>query len=142
MIRWIKANAKVCFIAFTIGFILAVFTAPRPAAAMEINSAWPCRMNVLASTAADTIRLYAAGEDSSNVKALPAAYMVWEKHGNEISFRRFFEGTAEPVWIGIPDGQSLVIPAPRAQKLSGKWMHVLSFYGAAGDSILYLPLNR
>ena len=139
MFKWIKANAKVVFIAFTIGFILAVFTAPKPAAAMELNAAWRCRVNGLASTDGDTIRLSPL---DNSVMRLPNAYMVWEKSGNPVSVRRFYDGVAETNWIAIPDGQSLVIPAPPGYLIGTTWTHVLSFKGAIGDTILYLPMDR
>lgn len=142
MIKWIRANAKVVFISFTIGFILAVFTAPKPAAAMELNAAWQVLREGITATTPQ--KVYIAAEDSTRSNTLPSAYMIWEKSGNPIKVRRFYANVAETNWIDIPDGQSLVIPAPPAYRRTGStaWWHKMAFIGAAGDTVLYLPMKQ
>jgi hypothetical protein len=68
--------------------------------------------------------------------------MIWEKSGNAISARRFYDGVAETNWLSIPAGQSLVIPAPPGFRISTTWTQVLAFKGTAGDTIQYLPMDR
>lgn len=139
---WFRSNFKLVFISFLIGFAVAAVTVPQPASALELNAAWPCLQEALTSGAA--VKVYVASDDSTEVRNLPTAYMVWEKHGNEINVRRFYSNVAETNWIGIPAGQSIIIPAPPAFKRTGStaWWHKMAFYGAAGDTILYLPMKK
>ena len=114
------------------------------ALALEINSARPARAiagSGFSASAADTLRIsYAELGDSP--RSLPTAYMVWTPLGEAFSVRRHFEGTAEAVWLAVPEGQSLVIPAPRPVKIASVWTHVLAFKGTVTDSVLVLPLDR
>lgn len=112
------------------------------AQALELNSAWWARQEGITSTTPQ--KIYVAAADSTNHRDLPTAYLIWEKSGNPIKIRRFYDNVAESVWIDIPEGQSLVIPAPPPFKRTGStaWWHKMAFIGAAGDTIDYLPLNK
>lgn len=136
---WFKGNAKTAFIAFLLGFMAAALTVPQPASAMELNSAWRVRIMALPAAGNDTINLSPL---NGSVMSLPNAYMVWSKSGAACGIRRFFNGTRETHWIGIPEAQSLVIPAPSGRSVAGVWTHEIGFSGTVGDTILYLPLDR
>jgi hypothetical protein len=138
-LAWVKQSRVLLVVIAALLLVIVGMAIAPPASAMELNAAWRCRQLVLASGAADTVRITPL---NGEVMSLPTAYMIWEKHGNEANVRRWFNGTVENNWIGIPQGQSIVIPAPEAQKISTSWYHVLSFYGAAGDTVLYLPMDR
>lgn len=114
------------------------------AVALELNGARKTRAiagSDFSASAADTMEI-SYPELGSSPMYLPTAYMVWTPLGEAFSVRRFFEGTAEPVWIAVPEGQSLTIPAPVPHKISGTWTHVLAFKGVVTDSVLVLPLDR
>lgn len=144
--RWkaLPWEKKVIFGSFAVLGFLIVLGIFESAFALDLNSARPCRAiagSGFSATAGDTIRIsYAELGDSP--RALPTAYMVWTPLGEAFSARRYFEGTAESVWMAVPEGQSLTIPAPRPQKIGSTWTHVLAFKGTVTDSVLILPLDR
>lgn len=110
--------------------------------ALDLNAARPIREEGLGGTTPELV--YYAYEDSTNMRALPTAYLIYEKVGNPVKVRRFYSNVAETYWIDIPEGQSLVIPAPPAFKRTGStaWWHKMAFMGASGDTIKYLPLDK
>ena len=110
--------------------------------ALELNAARPVKQEGLAGATPELV--YYADGDSTNVFALPSAYLIWEKVGNPIEIRRFYANVAETEWIAIPDGQSFLVPAPPAFKRTGStaWWHKMAFKGAASDTIKYLPMDR
>ena len=122
--------------------LLLLFGIASEALALDLNFAWRAREEGITSGAAQ--KIYLAAADSTNSMRLPTAYLIWEKSGNPIRVRRFYENVAETVWIDIPEGQSLVIPAPPAYRRTGStaWWHKMAFVGTAGDTIKYLPLDK
>ena len=145
--RWkaLPWEKKVIFGGFFVLGMLIVIGIFESAFALELNSARRCRAiagSGFSAVAADTLRISPAGADSANVMALPNAYMVWSPLGEAFYVRRFFAGTVEPVWLAVPEGQSLTIPAPQPHLISGDITHVLAFKGTVTDSVLVLPLDR
>jgi hypothetical protein len=137
---WVKQNSVLLvIIAALLLIIVGMSIAPPKASALELNSAWRVRIMVLPAAGNDTINLSPL---NGAVMSLPSAYMVWSKTGTACGIRRFFDGTRETNWIGIPEAQSLVIPAPSGRNISGTWTHEIGFSGTVGDTILYLPMDR
>lgn len=144
--RWkaLPWEKKVIFGSFFILGLLIIIGIFETASALELNSARRARAiagSGFSATAADTLRISYA-ELGSSPMYLPTAYMVWTPLGEAFSVRRHFEGTAEPVWIPVPEGQSITIPAPSPVKISTTWTHVLAFKGTVTDSVIVLPLDR
>jgi hypothetical protein len=147
-IRWYLAQFKawlvqnrillVMILALLLIIVGMALTAPK-AQALDLNSAWRIRIMVLPAAGNDTINLSPL---NGSVMSLPNAYMVWSKSGAACGIRRFFDGARETHWIGIPEGQSLVIPAPMGRNIAGTWTHEIGFSGTAADTILYLPMDR
>lgn len=139
-LRW---EMKVVSVGFVIlGFLITLGVAEK-ACALDLGSARPCRAIIgtsFSDAAGDTLRISYA-ELGATPTVLPRAYMVWTPQGEAFSVRRYFEGVAEPVWMAVPEGQSLVIPAPRPGKIGTTWTHVLAFKGTVTDSILVLPMD-
>ncbi len=144
--RW-KAliwEKKVVYGGMAILSILLLFGIVGEVFALELNNARPARAiagSGFTATAGDTLRI-SYEELGDAPRYLPTAYMVWTPLGEAFSVRRHFEGTAEAVWLAVPEGQSLVIPAPRPVKIASVWTHVLAFKGTVTDSVLVLPLDR
>jgi len=142
-VAWCKeSRLLLVVIAALLLIIVGMALAPSPASALDLNYAWLCREEGLAGATPELV--YLAPIDSTNAMRMPGAYMIWEKSGNPVAIRRFYANTAETVWIQIPEGQSLVIPAPPPYKRTGStaWWHKFAFKGAAGDTIQYLPMDR
>jgi hypothetical protein len=142
--RW-KAlcwEKKVVYGGFVIlGFLILGGIASQ-ALALDLNGARAVREEGLAGTTPELV--YYADVDSTNAMRMPTAYLIWEKVGNPIEIRRFYNNVAESYWIAIPDGQSFVVPAPPMFKRTGStaWWHKLAFKGAASDTVKYLPMDR
>lgn len=144
--RWkaLPWEKKVIFGGFFVLGLLIVIGIFESAFALEVNGARKCRAiagSGFSASAADTLRI-SYNELSAHPSALPTAYMVWTPLGEAFYVRRYFEGTAEPVWLPVPEGQSLTIPAPVPHKIGSVWTHVLAFKGTVTDSVLVLPLDR
>jgi hypothetical protein len=143
---WVKNNRVLLTI--IIGLMLIIVgmaIAPSKASALELNAAREVLEEGLAGTTPELLFISAPDSVSSNaVMSLPNAYMVWELVGNPIQIRRFYANVAETNWIAIPDGQSLIIPAPPPFKRTGSvaWWHKMAVKGAASDTVKYLPMDR
>ena len=145
MREWWKSliwEKKVVYSGMAILCLLILFGIASKASALELNAARPIREEGLGGTTPELV--YYAYDDSTNMRALPTAYLIYEKVGNPIKVRRFYANVAETYWIDIPDGQSIVIPAPPAFKRTGStaWWHKMAFLGASGDTVKYLPMDK
>jgi len=112
--------------------VLAVMLLAFGAAALDLSAGRPA----IVVTTAETEKIVAI---ETYAYQLPNAYTMYSTSATDAwYFKRNFDGTADTVWVEVPAGTSMLVPAPTPADSSAGFYHQLFFSGHS-DTLVILP---
>jgi hypothetical protein len=102
------------------------------ASALDISAGKPA----IIVTTGETEKILAIETYPAN---LPSAYTIYSTSATDaFYFKRNFDGTNDSIWVEIPAGTSMLVPAPTAADSSAGYFHQFFFSGHS-DTLVILP---